>query len=80
MNTATRVTRRTSSEGRERRIAAAFGLPWTWRVRERSGSLFAFGPTLTCGHRTITATIKDGDVLAAAARLATAIGQHKDGI
>jgi len=66
-------------EARERYIAYAFGLPWGWRIREVKGRLLASGPPLGCGHRTISATIRDGDVLRAAGRLATAIGQHKDG-
>jgi uncharacterized protein YciI len=69
------------AEARERYIAVAFGLPWGWRVRQVTGRLLASGPApLDCGHRTISATIRDGDVLRAAGRLAVAIGQHKDGI
>ena len=68
------------TEARERWIAHAFGLPWGWRIREVKGRLLASGPPLDCGHRTISATIRDGDVLRATGRLATAIGQHKDGI
>ena len=71
---------RDQGQARERYIAYAFGLPWGWRVREVKGRLLASGPALGCGHRTISATIRDGDVLRAAGRLATAIGQHKDGI
>lgn len=60
------------------------GLPWGWQVRRvgrtspDGGRLVAKGPKpLPCGHQSVSASIGDGDVPMAVARLAHAVRFHE---
>ena len=75
---------REAATRRARRMALMLGLPWGWQVRRvgrmspDGGRLVATGPKpLPCGHRSVSASIGDGDVPMAVARLAHAVRFHE---